>query len=241
MIVTGPDFPRSSINVILSQPEKQEAVRGFFDTVDRTWEQARSNGLLIDTVQNNPVPHYPALITENGLLVELHSTERRVGPGPNNDTVITGSDVATAALHLIGYDTKIKASLTDLSLDGSNFVTLSMFNAARWNRLNAVTEPGRMYARGTGTLMMFGHQDSAPIKDPQTALVRISEATTGLAGEEASLANTQAMLELAEQGTYLLVVNFYNYRDHPTARLASTGGIKSEAFPTVRNRIGFEL
>lgn len=238
-------LPRSYVDTLLADPNKQQAVRDFFDTFDKQVAGWESRGHFINTAENKPVAKYPAVITDNGLLFELYATERRIASAAPEISLwrVAQYEVVNSAARHLAYDTKIRGGLVDLSRGDSEYITLEAFTG-QYGRLDAVVRPRLIYGEGRGTLFMFGCRKGASITTPDQAIELFGRSVIGLAHRERARRRERVTHELIAQGAYLLVANFRQYRDaygRPTLRLVSTSNVESEAFPKARRRAGFEL
>ncbi len=248
MVDTDPGIPQSNIDTLLSNPEKQQLVRGFFAEQDAYWEQLRGQGHTVNTAEGKKLPDYPAIITDTGLLLEIFSIEKATGTtrGSIPDSgAFTGREVTSAIDYHLSFGTKITGSLIDLTKDNPLTIVAQMVDVEK----HRTDFDGRLYQRkvftyGNATLYFFGHTGDSEITDGIEAVTQFAQALHDTSEVDKTIAAREALEAMSARGAYLIPIRLERVLDNAGvidfSRLTS-GPLGSQRLSTARTRNGFEL
>lgn len=246
MIDRDPGLTINPIDEFLSNETKQQAVRDFFSDTDRQYAGFLNSGNTLNTVGNAPLHHYPAIITQDGLVLEAAQLEQKSSGIPEHVIRQYGSAITTGELDVDFLHQKLLnpilfALCVDLLRPNQESVALMPVV----DDLNNVAENWRhssqTFERG-GTMVMFGYKDDAVTKEYTPIKPEIDEALRQAdAGDTTLLQNLTSRLR--NEGAYLLVLEFKRFADESgkSATSLSSKFQHSEHLIEARKRNGFSL
>lgn len=234
---------KNLVDTLLVNPEKQAAIRRFFEFLDISLESQKIHGRQVDTVANEPLSLYPSIITETGLLIELHSTEKIMqsyDPRSLEAQDMSADAIATGFLKHHYYDTRIIGGLTDLSNEDPQFVHLTAVPLSG-SDFGGV-DSRQTYQHG-GSLLVRGRRSDGDFPTDSALNARFEQLVAVSTAAEPAEKFISASNKIATEGGFVFVVNLSRNvnKNGKTVPHLKTANIASESFSKARARNNFEL